>query len=117
MFNVSVTLNYSIPAQDIETLVEMAGYGIKYWAVDAEDTGTSFIVWYEDVEGDPSTIQKRTATYEELAHKLADFAANGHGYVSEYARAYFRDMDAGEIDGELADVIVQLAIFGEVIYG
>lgn len=121
--NVSVTVNVEIPHGDIETLIDMAGYGVSYWANTAHDDGERYQVWYNEIEGDSSTEQTRTATYEELANALVEFAATGRGYVAEYAKQYLAERLAGDeyaagnIDSELADVIVQKVLFGQVIYG
>ena len=114
MYKVSVTLNYDIPQEDIDTLIDMAGYGINYWARTAEvDEHTYTVQWDDDLE----QPRKAVVSHQSLADALVWVATNHFGYVGDYARDYFKEEDAGNIDGDLADVVVQIAIFGEVIYG
>lgn len=117
MYNVSVTINHAVTDDDMATLVEMAGFGIAFWAYNAQWDDDTYTVWYEDIEGDPTTMTKRSASGQELADALAYIAQESNGYVGDYARSYLREGDAGHIDSELADAVVQQALFGRQIYG
>lgn len=114
MYKVSVTLEYDIPQEDIDTLIEMAGYGIAYWADSAEVGTYGYYVTYTN---DLDEIGTTLVSHQSLADALVKAATENFGYVGDYARDYFKELDAGFIDSELADLVVQIAIFGEVIFG
>ncbi len=57
----------------------------------------------------------------DTVHKAIQDLLNGKGDVNDrilgYIRSAVKDHDAGDIDAEAADVIVQVAAFGEVVFG
>lgn len=107
----------------IETIIEMGGYGIAYWAWSLDVDYTTRSVHITDgYETDPSTGELRVfvATFEEIAQALAVVASSKSPvayWLSEYAMAALQQDDPGHIDSQLADVVLQLAAIGEVIYG
>ena len=112
-----------IDDDDMAGLIEMAGYGINYWATwakhDAE--ARTYEVRYEDLD-DPDKEARTVLSYEALGKVLVEVATGQHDVVNIYAQRYLAsvmagDSDAGDIDSELADIVVQLAIFGELVYG
>lgn len=112
-YNIEVNQTFTVTEEDIETVVEMAGYGINYWASSATfEDGEYTITDAEDEE----VINSCTA--EELAEALVKIGTGQFqsGY-QEYASDYLKHSDAGFIDADLADHVVQYAIFGDVIYG
>lgn len=119
MINISVTLNFDIPDWDVEALIESAGYGIGYWASEILDNGdhTVTVVYKEDPDDFESTSKAVNLSYGALVRALATIAENDELDVAVYARRYFMEGDSGHIDSELADAMVQTAIFGSVTYG
>lgn len=114
------TVKYEIPDEVIDVIIDMAGYGIAYWATSAArfPEARKYKVY---VAEDDETF---TVSYNELAEALVQVATRDSGsYVDSYARQTLMEIQDGEefpggdIDADLADVIVQLAIYGEVIYG
>ena len=101
----------------IEVLIDMAGYGIGYWSDlgEIDDKARTYTVRdTEDVGG------RHTLTYEQLAEalvKVANRDVQVASYIVNYATNAIRDDDPGYIDSELADVVVQVAAFGEIVYG
>lgn len=103
----------------VEAVVEVGGMVIAYWAqamVEADD-GIA-IAWYEE-EGNPDTLTRKNATWQALARGLAEiaFGKGARRDLVEHARRAIFEKDAGEIDGEIADVAIQYALFDEIVYG
>lgn len=106
----------AIPDEDIEVLIEMAGYGISYWANSAvvDSEARTYTVTADEEGAEPVAM-----TYGAIAETLVKvaFSRLGETYVSDDAREYFKDMDAGVFDADLGDVVIQLTAFDELIYG
>lgn len=94
-----------------------------YWAIgiaDADDTeqGPIAVIWLED-ENDPKSRERKVITRQELARGLAEiaFGKGARSDLVEHARRAILEKDAGEIDAEIADVALQYAVFGEIVFG
>lgn len=123
---VKVEVEYAVPDSDIQELVEMAGYGISYWA--SELTDIDGVVLVKDVEegGYNGEGDEYVTTYAKLAEVLVKIG-NGELYsnVASYAGAYLAALKSTtdakyateHIDSDLADQVLQYALFGDVIYG
>jgi hypothetical protein len=117
--------------ENVQDIIDTASYGgITYWA--GQPTDAEFDAKPEDkawtiVEVDDF---ERTAHYLDAAQirqsfeKLLDFNQELvnqqiHGYLlSAWMDRTDKDgIDTGHIDADAADVIVQVACFGEVVYG
>lgn len=111
-YNIEVKVTHTVTEDDIDTLVEMAGYGISYWARSAAFADGEFTVY------DAEDEVEHSCTAEELAEALVKIAVGEFqsGY-QEYAADYLRHQDAGYIDADLADHVVQYAMLGDVMYG
>ena len=108
-----------VTAENVEAIVEVGGYSIAYWAqamVEADD-GIG-VAWYEE-EGNPDTLTRKNATWEQLARGLMEvaFGRGARSDLVEHARRAVINDDAGEIDGEIADVAIQYALFDEIVFG
>jgi len=112
----------------LDCIIEMAGYGIAYWAVSAtqDDDARTYTIT-ESAEGNSEV---HTLTYdkiEETFWKLADSwqvlsvnnTIRGYFYkaVTDGIEDGKGDIDAGHMDADAADVLMQFACFGELIYG
>jgi hypothetical protein len=124
---VQVSRSYEIPDEDVETVIEMAGYGMVGWALRGENDSEKRTY---TVTLDPTAAEEAdkplefTLTYDQIAQTLADVAfkkpldgLSDSAAVRDYAVDYFAELDAGEIDADLGDVVIQLAAFGELIFG
>lgn len=110
---------FEIPDSDIEVLLEMAGYGIAYWASKLMINGRDVTVTDLEEGGHSGDTDTYHTNYTALAQALVDIGTGAldSGYA-EYARDYLNnDLDAGYIDSDIADHVVQYALFGELIYG
>ena len=116
---------FEIPNGDIECIIDMAGYAIGYWATQGvhDSDALTYTVTpdpgYATTEGEQYVL-----TYAEIAKTLLDIATGEYevGYPREYAEQYLAtlfegDPDAGYFDSEIADVVIQVACYKEVIFG
>lgn len=104
----------SLSPEDWEDVVDTAGYGIAYWVeravVDSENL-TYRIEWFD---GDDLNSQIITlADIEKAWGKIV----SGHIQVNSDIRSYLSSGDLGDVDADAADVLIQVALFGEIIYG
>lgn len=98
----------------VDIIVEMAGYGIRHWASSAViDTEARTYRVTEDANG---TVHVLTDT---KIHKALCEAAKEHAAAKETLREYRarEEFIGGELGSDDADIIIQLAAFGELVYG
>lgn len=112
--------------QNMLDILDTAGYGIAYWASKAtvDKEARTYTVWWYDGDDYPAS---QVVTFDELTEAFNKLLMNDEPrLVGSYVHKYFlyayadRDVngiDAGHIDAEAADVLVQVAMFGEVIFG
>lgn len=117
-----------ISKESLDCIIEMAGYGMAYWASSAtQDDETKTYTIVEDDDGEPAThvlsYEKLEATFWLLADPWQQLS------VSNTIRGYFYkavndgvgegkgDIDAGHMDADAADVLMQFACFGKLVYG
>lgn len=122
---VEVRQEWEVPDSLVEVIIEMAGYGIGYWADKAEwdDEAHTYTVREQAEYGG----YERVNTYGDLAHALVDVAYNPRVNVrSDYVGWAREALDevvnreqfpGGTIDSDVADIIVQYAMFGDIVYG
>lgn len=114
MFTITAPVTFEIPREHITDMMDTAGYVIGYWATEGVVSMETYTVTLEE-DG-----TKRTVGYEGLANALVRIGTSDefeHYTISDYARRYLFEADAGYIDGELADCVLQVAVFGEIVYG
>lgn len=127
MGKVTMEFDLDIGDESMDCLIEMAGYGIAYWASTAtqdEDARTYEVV---DEEGVHRLTYDRI---KEAFWRIANPGAKIKGlHQNHYTRGYALnairdgleagngDIEAGHIGADLADIVIQVAIWDEVIYG
>ena len=109
-------------------MIETAGYGIAYWAEygEVDEKARSYMVtpneeaqFYEEYRKD------FTVGFDDIVRVLVEVAMGGHkvGYPRQYAMEWLQQVKAankyagGELDTDIMDVVVQIAMFEEVIFG
>lgn len=118
----------NITAENVEDIMTTAAYGgITYWAIEPNEkefadapAGTHTIV---DGEAEGSGVHYLTPA--KIKQAVVEIAEGKHtaDYIRDYVRSAFDGwtredgIDCGDIDSSAADCIVQVACFGEVIYG
>lgn len=98
-------------------ILDVAAYGsIDYWATIRENVqinGSGYMRLRDDEDGTTYTIKAADAL--KAARKVLDLYPNTRG--AGYIRTALTENDPGMIDAEAADMIVQVACFGDIIYG
>lgn len=120
VFDRVVTFQASVPLDDIIALLDTAIGWINYWCDEIQICPEEEVVRVRPTDEHESQV----TTFGALATTLLGVAQRDDMKVCEYARSYLTDLlseypeyAAGNIDAELADVVLQLALFGEVVYG
>lgn len=130
---VKMTVEYNISDQTMVDMLDAAGYGIGYWARSLEDTHdaaeTVIVVERGDLWDNPDAqdVEHRT-NYATLRDAFRKLATPGQEYVGSTIHGYFWDavkdrdettgeIDAGHIDSDAADCLVQVALFDDVRFG
>jgi hypothetical protein len=118
------TIQISVEVSDevIDQVIDSAGYYIDYWATKGQqDTeAKTYKVWLDEEAREERGEKSVTLTYADLAlagEKLLTGRVKVRSDIREALSAGFIAGDAGSIDGEVADVVVQVAIFGDIIFG
>lgn len=121
-------LHAQLTDENITDMLDAAGYGIGYWAVRAtvdEEARTYTVLPQEDPneDKDPEPV---VLTFDQIAEAFDKLLNNDPALIGGYVHRYFLyayadrkagGIDAGHIDSEAADVLVQVAIWNEVVYG
>lgn len=109
----TIELNDAEAEELVINIIESGGYGIGYWARSAiiDDEAKTYTVTeheaYATVDAQPFVL-----THDMLLDALVKRA-----YVDSYAFNALSEKDGGHIDSRVADEVIQMAAFGEVIYG
>lgn len=116
-FDIDCTVKHTITTKDIDDIMADAlEGGITSWCGRAEVVG--------DYLGECASDQISRGG-ELILHDLEDYndthKLNLAGFLSGYKQAIEEGYFSGDLDDDydagIADIIVQLAIFGEVVYG
>lgn len=119
----TITTTTTLDNELIEEIIETAGYGIGYWAHTAHHDSlaeTYTLTWDgEDFEDtDPNSAGEHKLDYSDIAKAVEELLAGGVrvnntllGQLREWLNGY------PTMDTELADVVIQVALFDEIIYG
>jgi hypothetical protein len=121
---------FEVPDEDIHVVIEMAGYGIAYWAqsLGVLPGGRVTIIDREADSLDGGSPAEYHILYSGLAEALVkigtgEFESAYHRYAANYLvelndpQAGVREYASGNIDADLADHVVQYAVFGKIVYG
>lgn len=123
-FEVEIKTNLVITEEDIDDIMASAlEGGITYWCDSTTVVGDYLGEFASEQIARGGTLElhdmEEDATYELTTEKLINGIklAVEYGYYKNYGWCDGHYLDTGEIDALVADVIVQLALFGDVIYG
>lgn len=132
MYPVRVESTYSVDKAHVEAVISEAEEGIAYWATTAYTDNQEYrvltteeadLVLYEDEDATWAH-----ASYQQIADVMADIASGKtRSKYQVQLQSFFLDSvathtsirfyAAENIDPEVADHIVQLALFGDILYG
>tara|TARA_B100000287_G_scaffold353792_1_gene343716 strand:- start:352 stop:705 length:354 start_codon:yes stop_codon:yes gene_type:complete len=111
-------IEYTLTDEELENILEMAGYGCNYWADSMDIADDYSSVTFHDCEQEES----HTLTKDDIEASIITIAeckkdVQLHISYRQQVFAYIIDNDKTVCDSDMADWIIQNAIFGEVIYG
>ncbi len=123
-FTVKAEIEANLTAQDIDDIMCSALDCIGYWCRKAEVVGGEYLGEYASDQisrggslmlYDAESNDKWELTLEKFLNGVKLWLQNG----DDRYHALQKDgtLDTCEIDGEMADLIVQYALFGEVVFG
>lgn len=111
-------------AELLEFICDDAGMSIDYWATEAtnEPSSKTYSVKVNpEYVGD--NVQDKVITYQEL-YEACDKIAKGEVSANQYTKSICEQITSDEVDysdidydATDADVIVQVAMFGEIVFG
>lgn len=101
-------------------LVDAAGYGIT-WADQArldEDAQTYTLYLDEDASEEAGKSQV-TITFQDIQDALAKIAQGGvvNQEITEACQVALESPEDADLDSGAADCVIQVAVFGDVIFG
>lgn len=102
----TIEMKINVTEEDIEAVIESASFGINYWAYKAVSKDKTYTVFEE--EG-----AKHVLTYDDIARGIKLYVENGN---KPYDIVDGNEIDECQIDSEVADMVVQFACFGEIVY-
>lgn len=109
--------------ETFENICDDAGMVISYWASTAQhdtEKQTYSITLLPDCVDETAGVVSKTITYQDLLDATKKLA-EGKVQVNNYTKATCQEIIAGQedidYDGTDADVIVQVALFGEIVFG
>lgn len=121
---ITVETELQISKEDIDDIMSAAlEGGITYWADSAEVGPEGFLGEYASenisrggilIIHDAEDDVEHTLTLDKLIGGIKLFISNG---LAPNGMVWAGEIDTCQVDGEAADAIVQLALFGEVVYG
>jgi hypothetical protein len=119
----TIERNATLTKDMISEVIDTAGYSIAYWATSLinDEASNSFLIKFDGddfAEDSPLTTGRAFVTYAQVA-KAIELVVTGNASIGDWLVLQGNQWLNGEptLDGDLADVIVQVATFGELIYG
>lgn len=123
-YNVEINKKYTVTPQDIDDIMVTAlEGGINYWCRKAEVVGEYLGEYASDqISRGGSLIlydAESSDNWELNLEKLLDGIQKAieDNWFSDYDWYVGGGLDCCQIDGDVADVIVQLALFDEIVFG
>lgn len=108
----TVTLEFNLAQDDFEDIVDTAGYMIGYWANEGFLTGETYTL----IDGEFSTFEITKDQLELAMVNIVNGECDVSKSIQESVKNAITQNEFGEIDGECADVLIQLCCFDEIVY-
>ena len=109
----TATPSFQLSLEDFQDICDTAGYSISYWANKATCDKDVYFVW-------PDYEQRTFATrldFQSAIIKIYSGSVKVNDSILNTIKWAVDEDEYGEIDGHAADAIVQIAIYGNIIYG
>ena len=123
-FEVEITTKLTVTQEDIDDIVCTAlEGGINYWCRKAKVVGEYLGEYASEQISRGGKLELYDSEEDEVYELTLDKLLNGiktaytDGYYSNYEWCDGKTIDTCQVDAEVADVIIQLALFNEIIYG
>lgn len=109
-YTLTLTLNLNITQEQIDEIIDTVGYGIGYWAERAIIGSGYYAVVDED-----GVYYK--LTYGDICRGINQYITNGNMpyNIMEFDGNNI-NLNTTMVDSVVADMIIQYACFGEIIY-
>ncbi len=113
-----------VSVEEISSLIDTAGYGMNYWAefgMYSEEKQTYEVRLDQDAQdGVGWESDTKVITYQEIADAIQKLISGQVGIRPDIRQSLveeFINKDGGQMDSEGAEVVIQVALFGDVIFG
>ena len=110
---IKIEIELNVTKEDIEEIIEMAGYGIAYWADEAIVKDDGYVIHEEEDD------KWHELGYEDILKGIELYIKNGnvpYGILSQDIISEKMIINTGNVDSDVADMIIQYACFGEIEY-
>lgn len=117
-----ITFDFKLDDSDFGDIVDTAGYIIGYWADEAEYSephpeSDSEACYSVSCEEGTEIYELHKADIEKAIKLIAEGEIKVCQPIRDSILLAVREDDYGHVDGHAADVLIQAACFGEIIYG
>jgi hypothetical protein len=122
-YKIPVINEITVTQEDIDDIMDSALSGITYWCNMAEVVGDYLGEYASEQISRGGTLLLHDAEEDEVYDLDLNHLLNGikqayeGNYFADYNWCDGKTVNPCQIDAEVADVIVQLALFDEVVYG
>lgn len=123
-FFVNITRTVKVTAEDIDDIMCSAlEGGITYWCNKAEVVGEYLGEYASEQISRGGTLKLHDSEEDEVYELTLDKLLKGielaiqHNYYADYDWCDGTMLDTCNVDASVADVIIQLALFDDVVYG
>lgn len=116
-------INFKLTQEDVDDIMDAALYGITYWCNDAEVVGDYLGEYASEQISRGGKLKLYDAEDDEVYElDIENFMRGFKLWIENGEDEYGAvgsdgSIDAYQIDAAMADMIVQYAIFGEVVFG
>lgn len=116
------TVTFKVETDTIENVIDQAGYIIGYWASEGayDRIGKTYTVWETEAHDTDETDRKFVLTYHDIVRaliKVANRQVKVNRSISDACADLLYGGEGDLFDADCADVIIQVACFGEIVYG
>lgn len=122
-FEGQAVINFKLTEEDIDDIMDAAFYGINYWCGEAEIVGERLGDYASEQISRGGTLKLYDAESDDVWELTLEKFLNGfklwvtNGDDEYGALQSDGTVDTGEIDSAMADMIIQYALFDEIVFG
>lgn len=115
----SVSTNYEVTTEMLEMLIEDITYAGADWIDDIQERHNGIETVYDFTEAETDEVFELTlAKVAGATYKILDYQVQVNHVIRDNIVEWAKDWEeASEFDIDCVDVIIQVALFGEVVYG